>query len=368
MDLNREYKTQGVRYSGSKKDILPTIMEVIGNLEIKNVLDGFAGTTRVGQAFKQCGYNIDSNDLSVYSKVFANCYLLNNKDESYYQDKIDYLNSLEGYEGWFTKNYGGIVTTNDNGSAVQSDGKKRPWQKHNTMKLDAIRDEIDKMTNDEVEKSVLLTSLIVAMDKVDNGLGHQVSYLKDWAPRSSNSIKLEVPKLIKGDGEYNSFCGDIFNIDKEYDLIYLDPPYGTNNQKTKTTRVRYASYYHLWTTIVKNDKPNLIGVSLRREDVSSDTKPGAISVFESTDYETVRKSIYDLIDKLNSRYFLFSYNNKSKVSIPDLIKIFSEDFNLIETREFKHKENIQKKLTINKEWMGDTSENLEYLFLIEKKK
>lgn len=363
-----DIKTQGVRYSGSKKEILPSIIDIIKDLEIKNVLDGFAGTTRVSQLFKQSGYNIDCNDLSVYSQVFGNCYLLNNKPESFYQEKIDHLNSLAGVEGWFTENYGGVITTNPKGTAVQPDGKKRPWQRHNTMKLDAIRAEIDAISEDEVEKSVLLTSLIIAMDKVDNGLGHQVSYLKEWSPRSSIAIKLEVPKLILGAGEYNSFCGDIFDIEKEYDLVYLDPPYGTNNQKTKTTRVRYASYYHLWTTIVKNDKPRLFGAALRREDVSSDTKPGAISVFESTDYEVVKKSIYNLIEKLNSRYFLFSYNNKSKVSIPDLMKMFSEDFNLIEAREFKHKENIQKKLTSNKEWMGDTGENLEYLFLIEKKR
>lgn len=359
-------KTQGIRYSGSKKEILPSIIEMIKDLNIKTTLDGFAGSTRVAQAFKQSGYDVDSNDISVYSYIFGNCYLVNNNPKEYYMDKINHLNNLDGYEGWFTQNYGGIITKNKNGNAVQDDGRKRPWQKHNTMKLDIIRDEIDKISENEIEKSVLLTSLIMAMDKVDNGLGHQVSYLKDWSPRSSLSMKLEVPELIIGNGNYKSKCEDIFNIKNEYDLIYLDPPYGTNNLKTKTTRVRYASYYHLWTTIVKNDKPNLFGSSLRREDASSDTKPGAISVFEHLDYEIVKNSIYDLICKLNSKYFLFSYNNKSKIKIEDLIKMFSTDFNLVETRYFKHKENVQKKLTSNKEWLGDIGENLEYLFLIEK--
>lgn len=360
-------KTQGIRYSGSKKEIITSILDITKNLDVENVLDGFAGTTRVAQAFKQSGYNVDCNDLSIYSQVFGNCYLVNNQPESFYKDKIEHLNNLKGVDGWFTQNYGGVVTNNIKGNAVQPDGKKRPWQKHNTMRLDAIRDEIDRISDNEVEKSVLLTSLIMAMDKVDNGLGHQVSYLKDWAPRSSNNINLEVPQLIVGDKKYNSLSSDIFSIENEYDLVYLDPPYGTNNEKTKTTRVRYASYYHLWTTIVRNDKPDLFGASLRREDVSSDTKPGAVSVFESTNYNVVKDSIYNLINNLNSRYFLFSYNNKSKVTIPDLIDIFSTDFNLVETRYFKHKENVQKKLTSNKEWMGDTGENLEYLFLIEKK-
>ena len=367
MEKEQKILTQGIRYSGSKKEILSSILDIIKDLDIKNTLDGFAGSTRVGQALKLAGYNVDSNDISVYSNVFGNCYLVNNKPKEYYLEKIKHLNNLEGYEGWFTKNYGGIVTTNIKGNAVQTDGKKRPWQRHNTLRLDAIRDEIDRIAEDDAEKSVLLTSLIMAMDKVDNGLGHQVSYLKEWAPRSYNKIVLEVPDLISGEGVYNSYSGDIFDIEKEYDLVYLDPPYGTNNEKTKTTRVRYASYYHLWTTIVKNDKPDLFGASLRREDASSDTKPGAVSVFESTNYDVVKNSIYNLIDKINSRYFLFSYNNKSKIKIEDLIKMFSTDFTLVETRYFKHKENVQKKLTSNKEWLGDTGENLEYLFLIEKK-
>ena len=63
--------TQGIRYSGSKKNIVPKIVEIVKKLDVKNVLDGFAGTTRVGQAFKMSGYNVDSNDLSIYSKVLT---------------------------------------------------------------------------------------------------------------------------------------------------------------------------------------------------------------------------------------------------------------------------------------------------------
>ena len=61
--------------------------------------------------------------------------------------------------------------------AIHKDGKKKMWQLHNTMKLDAIREEIDKIINNEIEKAVLLTSLIIAMDKVDSSVGHHV-YLK----------------------------------------------------------------------------------------------------------------------------------------------------------------------------------------------
>ena len=99
-------KTQGIRYSGSKKEIVDSILDIIKDLEIKDTLDAFAGSTRVGQSLKQAGYNVDSNDLSVYSKVFGDCYLVNNKPKEYYEEKVKHLNSLPGYEGWFTESYG----------------------------------------------------------------------------------------------------------------------------------------------------------------------------------------------------------------------------------------------------------------------
>lgn len=99
-------KTQGIKYIGSKSKIIPFILESIKNLEIKKVFDGFSGTTRVSQAFAQVGYDVISNDISYWSEVCAKCFLLYNKDKRYYQTIIDDLNSLEGYAGWFTDNYG----------------------------------------------------------------------------------------------------------------------------------------------------------------------------------------------------------------------------------------------------------------------
>lgn len=364
--MKNKIKTEGIKYTGSKKEILHKILDITKKYDIESILDGFSGTTRVAQMYKKNGYNVDANDISIYSKVFADCYLLNNKPKSHYVEKIKHLNELPGVVGWFTENYGGLVTDNIKGNAFQIDGKKSPWQRHNTMKLDAIRREIDIISEDDIEKSILLTSLIIALDKVDNTLGHQVAYLKKWSKRSYNILDLKVPELIIGDGIYNSTSGDIFTIDKEYDLIYLDPPYGTNSTKMPTSRVRYQSYYHIWSTIIKNDKPDLVGAAKRRYEFSSDKLPGVVSAFESTDYEVVKKSISDLM-KLNSRYFLFSYNNKSKITITDLIEIF-EEYNLLETLKFSHKENVMKNMTKEGKWIGDTSDNFEYLFLIEKNK
>ena len=136
--------------------------------------------------------------------------------------------------GWYSENYGGLST--DDKLSIQPDGLKRPWQLHNTMKLDAIRSEIDEISSNEIEKSILLTSLILGMDKVDNTVGHQVSYVKKWSDRSYNTLKLEKPKLIIGDQNYNVYQKNIFDIDNYYDLVYLDPPFFTQKTHSLSTR------------------------------------------------------------------------------------------------------------------------------------
>ena len=134
--------TEGIKYAGSKLKLLPYILRLIKQVRAHTVLDGFSGTTRVSQALAKSGYQVIANDLAVWSEVFGTCYLLNRKQQKKYEDLIKHLNSVKPVDGWFTEYYGGSP---NGGSAVQPDGLKKPWQIHNTRKLDAIRDEIDRL-------------------------------------------------------------------------------------------------------------------------------------------------------------------------------------------------------------------------------
>lgn len=352
-----EIKTEGIRYSGSKRNIIAKILELIPK-DCRSILDGCSGTTRVSQAFKTMGYNVDSNDISYYSECFGTAYIENNKLN--YLDLIDHLNNVPMTHGWLTENYSGF-----DGASSEVNGKKKNWLIKNTLKADAIREEIEKLKLDKYSKSVALTSLILALDKVSNNLGHQAAFLRNWAPRCSDNLILEIPALISGNGEYNVSRQDILTINKKYDLVYLDIPYGTNNEKHKTTRVRYNSYYNIWNSIVLWDKPTLFGKANRRLDCS-DKVPGSLSIFESTKKEEVLSGISRLISNLNAKYILFSYNNKSKIPIIELNELFN-NFGIVNYIKFPFAENIQKKLTSNNLFLGDSSENFEYIFTIEKK-
>ena len=170
--------TEGVKYAGSKLKLLPHILQLAKRTDAKTVLDGFSGTTRVSQAFAKAGYRVLCNDIAAWSEVFGVCYLLNRKSKTDYVELIEYLNELPPKDGWFTAHYGG------NPTVAQGGGLKKPWQIRNTRKLDAIREEIEQLPLTKVERAVALTSLILALDRVDSTLGHFASYLKQWSPRS----------------------------------------------------------------------------------------------------------------------------------------------------------------------------------------
>ena len=62
---------------------------------------------------------------------------------------------------------------------------------------------------------------------------------------------------------------------------------------------------------------------------------------------------------------MFSYSNKGKVGIKDLEEIFRRH-KILAVEKIPHRENVQRLLTSNREWLGDQSANFEYLFLVEK--
>jgi adenine-specific DNA-methyltransferase len=163
---------------------------------------------------------------------------------------------------------------------------------------------------------------------------------------------------------------DIFNTiaTDEFDLVYFDPPYGSNNEKMPPSRVRYAAYYHLWTTIIQNDKPPLFGKANRRED-SRDNNNG--SVFEefrrnkAGDFMAM-ESLRKLINETKTRYILLSYSSGGRATKEQLLNIISESGKLLEIKLVDYKKNVMSNMRSTSEWINSDGMHNEYLFLMEK--
>jgi adenine-specific DNA-methyltransferase len=334
------------------------------------VFDGFSGSGRVSQAYAKSGYTVYANDAAPYSKVFNTAFLMNTSPPKTYQPLIDHLNGLPPADGWFTEHYGGDGFYRESGGG---DGLKKPWQKKNTRRLDAIREEIDRLKLDEVTRAVALTSLIFALDRVDNTLGHFASYLNEWSPRSYNDMKLKVPRLWVNKQQNSVMNHDVFEAVRRLPgnilIAYFDPPYGSNNEKMPPSRVRYASYYHLWTTVCLNDKPPLFGRAKRRAD-SSDIIAG--SVFEEfrkgpSGRFIVIEAIEKLIKETMAAYFILSYSSGGRATADELNDVLNSYGKIIEVKKIGYRKNAMAAMRWTNDWTREAGEkNYEYLFMMEK--
>lgn len=352
--------TESIKYIGAKTKLLDVIVEEIIGLSPSIVLDGFSGSSRVSQGIiDKSDIKIIANDLGEWAYCLAVCYLMNTKKSSYYHDKIEYLNKLKPVHGWYTENYGGV------------NGEKKPFSINNTMKLDAIRDEIDSISDNEIEKHTLITSLILALDKCDSTLGHQVSYISKWPNRAFNHIELKVPNYKVSNGENEVYNMDIFKLFEsniKYNVAYFDPPYGSSNNKMPSSRVRYNAYYHIWKSIVLNDKPQLFGKCNRRID-SKDTENW--SIFE--EYRQNENGIYysdialnNLIKQARCEFVMLSYNNNGRTNLECLMDIVSDNGEIVSVIDIEHKRNVMSNMKWTNEWVNNKNTNREYIITIKK--
>ncbi len=251
------------------------------------------------------------------------------------------------------------------------------WQFHNTEKLDAIREEIDSLAEDEIEKSTLLTSLMQAMDRVDSSLGHQAAYLKRWANRAYNKMELRVPNFVPDEKNHKVFNEGIFDLidNIEVDLAYFDPPYGSSNELMPPSRVRYAAYYHIWKTVCLNDEPTVKGAANRRIDASDTIAPSIFEEFRKNKHGQyiVTSALEKLIEKTKAKYIVLSYSNNGRATFSAILDIVNSYKNRAKIIEIAYRKNVMANMTTTQKWLNNNGKddeeqlkNKEFLFVIDK--
>lgn len=180
-----------IKYLGSKRTLVPRIVALAtairGQHGATTAADLFAGTTRVAQGLKREGFMVTANDLATYSEVIATTYIECDgaARPAELAALIAHLNALPGFDGYVTKRFC---------------DEARYFQPFNGRRIDAIREEIERIGTGRVVRAILLTALLEAADRVDSTTGLQMAYLKGWSPRSFNPLELRVPVLIAGRG------------------------------------------------------------------------------------------------------------------------------------------------------------------------
>lgn len=271
------------RYLGSKTKLLPFIDKILKaeKIEFDSFADIFAGTGTVANHFHNRSKIILNDILDSNSHIYTAFFGKDAIREEKLKEYLKHYNDIEVKkysENYFSKNFSNTY-----------------FNAENTKKIGLIRDDIEKLFEEKIitprEKSYLLTSLIYAFDKIANTVGHYDAYRKIDMPDKKLFL---LPLDITG----SKYSAEIYKDDAnrlvkkiKADVVYIDPPYNSR---------QYSDAYHLLENITTWKKEKVFGVAKKidRSHIKSKYNMKSAGV-----------AFGDLIDNINAKYILVSYND-----------------------------------------------------------
>ena len=330
-----------IKYLGSKRRLVPWIAETVAACDgVTRVLDLFSGTARVGAALKAAGHAVHANDHNAYAHTLAACYV--GADAGRWRERatrlVAELDALPGTPGWFTHTYC---------------ERSRYLQPANGARVDAIRDRIAALALEPELEAIALTSLLEAADRVDSTVGLQMAYLKRWAARSYQPLRLRVPELLPGAGSVS--CLDAVEAAGRFeaDLVYLDPPYNQHS---------YLGNYHVWESLVRWDRPEVYGVAMKRVDVRE----------RGSDFNRrgrILPALTAVLERLRARWIVVSFSDEGYLGLEELRTLLGSHGRVREA-SVDHPRHIGHKIGIHdlagrRVGSPGPARNREHLFVVE---
>lgn len=416
------------RYLGNKNSIADHILHEVGRFCQPGdiVCDIFSGTISMSMALKRSGYRVVSNDISIFSYHYANCYLRNNtipafdlgllginsadyeniaqeviekkKDEIgfsflrnqhlyelyknlvivlIYLERIETSDIAKKFQARYIYN---TYTEEGKNSYFRSlrgtEGHRRFFTPANGKRIDNILNKIREWNDyhllSEVQYSLLISILCESIEKISNTQGTYHDFQRElYDERALHDLTLRIPPFDDVVSTQNAHiigrAQDSLNFIKEvpeHKLLYLDPPYNFR---------QYTSYYFMLNLIcnyctIKNLNKYFKNVKFVRGQNMDDD-------FDSTFCKSDKfiESLHQLISDARTQYVIMSYydgrNHENKGThrkdngIAAIVDLFESD--MFKAGSF---EQLAFERTNYQSFQGHTADKCnEYLFIAEKR-
>lgn len=287
---SKSLSIQNRRYLGNKYKLIDFIKKTIKENcpGISSFFDAFAGTGVVAYSLME-NYKVIVNDSLYSNYVVYKAFMSNDSyDEFKISNEIDYMNSIN--PDILSSNY------------VSDNFGDKFFSIRSAKKIGYLREYIQNLYETrkiaEREYYILLTVLLYALDRIANTCGHYDSY------RIVNNLDddlilfpLDLSKKPKNAVLYNRDINELVLSGElgKVDCVYLDPPYNSRN---------YCDTYHVIENIALWKKPEVFGKARKMDRTMLKSKYSSA--------HSAKKAFSELVDHLNCKYIILSYNNTQR--------------------------------------------------------
>ncbi len=208
-----------LRYMGSKHRLLRWIHQVLSTLNFDTAVDAFSGSGCVGYLLKSMGKEVITNDFLRFSYTIAMAAIENSQTTLSSDDVAMLMENDPNHDDFIERTYSGIFYT-------PAELRFLDLLSWNVRKLD-----------DSYKRALALAAAVRAcvkrqprgvftiagnLEKYDDGRRDLRLPLREHFPEQ---VQVYNDAVFDNDRVNRALCGDVFDLDVEADLVYMDPPY-----------------------------------------------------------------------------------------------------------------------------------------------
>lgn len=240
------------RYQGSKRKLLPWLLERLQSLPFETALDAFCGTSAVAYGLKALGKQVTTNDLLESNRCISEALVVNDSEELVAEDAARLLEPVAGrsYPTFVADTFGDIYFTDPENRQIdvlvtnladlppggrtclawfamfQACLSKRPFNLFHRRNLSLRTADVPRSFGNKATWDRPLDTL-----------------LRRFADEGSAAV-------FAGARPCRALSMDVLELRGEYDLVYLDPPY----VPARGAGADYLRYYHFLEGLLGYDR------------------------------------------------------------------------------------------------------------------
>lgn len=318
------------RYQGSKTKLAGWIIENI-NKEVSDfdtVLDAFAGTGIISHFFKRMGKSVTCNDNLQFNYIIGKALIENSKEKFPLEKLTDIFIQKKNktYDNLIERNFVDIYYTME----------ENKW-------LDIVVQNILDINNEYIRSLAFFAlfqaciikrpfnlfhrkNLYMRTAAVDRSFGNKTTWDRSFPIyfekflREANAAIFDNKKI-----DNRALNKDVFDLEKNFDLVYIDPPYLSN----KGIGVDYRDYYHFlegmsnyynWESEIDFDSKHL---RLKRINDNNWSK-----------LSNIKENFEKMVKKFSDSILVISYRTTGIPSIEELKEIIESNKTVTFLKEY----------------------------------